>query len=66
MADTNCATKVLASLMNDKLGEIVSKEEADNDTDPKSKFYYVGVNMGSAGVMYIKRPRQPPHVVITV
>lgn len=67
MADSNCAVKLLAALMNDGKGQVVSEEEANKGSaDPKSDSYYICLDMGTAGIMCIKRPRQPPPVRVQI
>ena len=59
MADSNCASKLMAALMNDGNGQIVTEAEANaGAADPSNTNIYICIDMGSSGVICIRRPRQ--------
>jgi len=67
MTDANCAAKLMAALMNDGQGKIVSEAEAEaGAADPKDPHFYICIDMGDSGVICIKRPskNRPTRVVL--
>ena len=59
MANTNCAASLMAALMNDGKGKIVSEAEAKaGSADPKDTSFYICIDMGDSGVICIRRPGQ--------
>jgi len=65
MATSNCATNVIASLINDKKGDIVSEIEAtQGSADPNDDNIYICVDMGGGMVVCIRRPKEGVPVVV--
>lgn len=55
----NCAANLMAALMNDGKGKIVTEAEANaGAADPKDTDIYICIDMGGSGVICIRRPRQ--------
>jgi len=67
MADTNCAAKLMAALMNDGNGQIVTQAEANTGAaDPDDTNFYICIDMGSSGVICIRRPRTGKPATVTM